>query len=450
MTSRPAHQFSRRSALGMFGAVGASAFLAACAGPGSTAADKSTTSSTAAGSTAAGSSAANSSGGSADIVFTHWRGEDKAVFEKLIGQFQDKNPGIKVTQNISTSNDYQVQALQKLVNGGAGDVIASFPGGQLHDFIKANIETDLSTSGPTANYIANLITSGAVDGKQYGYPYQLLFLDPIANMDILSAAGYTESPTNWDDYLGMLDKIKSQGVTPMAFPGADAGNAGQLFNSMVMNAAPSDDMCAKIEAGDYKLTDEWFLTVLKYYQQLGPYVQAHAEGTAVEPAQQLFATGKAAMLTTGSYDIAAARGLGATFPINLAPPVTTAKGETPKYVAAYNATFILGVNQKSQHTDAAMAWLEFLSTTENAAVYANETSQFSPVKGITYTSDDLKALSPWLDKNTILAPRNNQYNNVDVRNTVEGACTQALIGGDINQIADKNQKTIDQIVSAAG
>lgn len=47
------------------------------------------------------------------IEFWHWRAEDKAIFDKIIADFEDLNPGAKVTQVISNSSDYTATALQK-------------------------------------------------------------------------------------------------------------------------------------------------------------------------------------------------------------------------------------------------------------------------------------------------------------------------------------------------
>ena len=423
---------SRRGLLQLFAVTGAAASLAACAGPGST-------------KPAAGGSL-NTANKTGKVSFAHWRAEDKDVFAKLISQFQQANPGIEVAQDISTSTDYQAQALQRMRSGAIGDVAPAFRGSQFDSFVSSGLFMDLSSTGLTEKYTANLISSGAQNGKQYGYPYQIVLPMPIVNTDILNSAGISSIPTDWDSYLAMLEAIKSKGITPIAFPGADAGNAGQLFNSMIMNVAPSDDMCAKIQSGQYKCTDDWFVQMLKYYQQLAPYVQPNSAGTAAEPAEQLFATGKAAILATGSYHIATVRTLGAKFPIDLAPPITAAKGKA-KYEGTYNATFILGINSASKVQGAALAWLQFLSDPANAGTYANDSAQFSPVKGIQYTNPDLKRLQPWLEKKTILAPRY-QFTDLDMEHAVEAAGVRVLSGTDPAQAAADAQKVVDQRVKA--
>ncbi|KRE60956.1 extracellular solute-binding protein [Nostocoides sp. Soil756] len=421
---------SRRTALQLLGVGGAGAALTACAGPGSTA-----------GSTSAASAPATGKPTGA-ISFAHWRAEDKDVFAKLISAFQSATPDVTVRQDISPSNDYQSSALQRIRGGSVGDVFTAFRGAQFVDMVKAGVYTDMSKQAVVQQYEPSLITAGQQDGTQYGFPYQVVFNMPVTNEDIIGTATGGTPPKDWQSFLDLCDKLKSQGLVPIAWPGGDPGNAGQLFNSMVMNNAPSDDMCAKIESGEYKCTDDWFLTTLKQYQQLKPYFQPNSTGTAVEPCQQIFATKKAAMLATGSYHIAAIRALGATFPMNVISPITTS-AEKAKYEGIYNATFILGVNSHSQHQAAASAWLEFLSQPANAGEYANGTSQHVTVKGVEYTNPDLKALAPWLQKKTLLAPRF-QFNNLDIRSAVEGACIAVVGGKSPDAAAADAQRVVDQ------
>lgn len=418
--------------LQLLAAGGIGAGLAACVGPGSTAPSAGQT-----------IDAANKAG---TVSFAHWRGEDRAVFEQLISDFVSKYPDIKVNQDISQSPDYQAQALQRLRGGSIGDACVAFRGTQFENFVSSGLFTDLSDTGLISRYETNVIGSGAKDGKRYGFPYQVVFPMPLANMDLIEAAGVSEIPKDWNSYMDLLDKVKSSGVIPLAFPGAHAGDAGQLFNNLIMNVAPSDDMCAKIEAGEYKCTDDWFVEMLGYYEQLRPFVQPNAGGTASEPAQQLFASKAAAMLSSGSYQLAAVRALGAEFPMDLIPPITSDAGQA-KYEGTYNSTFILGINSASKNQGAALAWIEHLSDPANATIYANGTAQFSSVKGVQYDNEDLKRIQPWLTKKTLLAPRF-QFIDLDMRNAVEATGLSVLNGTSPEQAAEAAQRIVDERVKS--
>ena len=421
---------SRRQALGIFGAVGIGAALTACAGPGGT------------GQKVSALGVPTTGAIEGEVSFAHWRAEDKDAFDGLIKEFVAANPTASVTQAISTSDDYNAQALQKIRGGNTGDAFATFRGSQFANFSAAKIYADLTDTDAVKNYDPALLLAGQANGRQLGLPYQVVFPMPLINLDLFDKAGADSAPKDWSGFLGTCEALRSSGVFPMAWPGGNMGNAGQLFNSMIVNNAPADDMCTQIEKGTLACTDDWFITMLKQYKELIPYFQPNSAGTAVEPAEALFSQQKAAMLVTGSYHLAAVRALGAEFPMDLIFPNTTTKG-TSKYEGVYNATFILGVNSASEKQPAAMAWIDFLSQPENAASYANLTAQHVTVKDVDYTNADLQTTSPWLSKKTALAARF-QFENLDVRNAVEASCIAVVSGADPEKAAADAQTIVDQ------
>ena len=435
--------FDRRRFLQGVGALGVGGALSACVGPTITSRGG-VTAGSGAGASASVLPAADAKPATGTVSFAHWRAEDKAVFDTLIATFVQANPQAKVTQDISPSNDYQSTALQKVKGGTIGNAFTAFRGAQFVNMVKAGLYAGLGAQEFVDDYFAELIKAGQDESRaQLGLPYQLVFNMPIYNEDAFAAAGVTSLPQDWDGFLALCDTLKSKGMVPIAWPGGEPANSGQLINAMVMNNMPNDNAFAQIEAGTSKVTDDWFLKTLKQYQQLAPYFEANSTGTASEPLQQMFASGKAAMLATGSFHISAVRKLGATFPINLIAPITVAKGEKAKYEGIYNATFILGVNTAGGAQDASLKWLKFLSDPVNAAVYANGTSQHLTVKNVDYTNADLKHTAPWLEKKTLLAPRF-QFNNLDIRNAVEGACVAVVGGTSPDQAASQAQTVVDQ------
>jgi raffinose/stachyose/melibiose transport system substrate-binding protein len=279
-------------------------------------------------------------------------------------------------------------------------------------------------------------------GNQLGLPYQYVFNMPLVNGDLLARTGTSGPPADWDGFLALCEKCKGLGVAPIAWPGGDPGNAGQLLNTMVMNNAPFDDMFSRMEAGTAKATDDWFLTTLRQYAQLAPYFQPGSVGAASEPCQQLFATGGAAMLATGTFHLTAVRKLGAAFPIDLVAPITVGSGAA-RWTGSANATFLLGVSTASQAQESAARFVEYLSRPEVASRYANGTVQHSTVAGVDYTNPDLEATARWLDAPVLLAPRF-QFTNLDIRSAVENACVEVVRGVPPEQAAETAQTTVDQ------
>ncbi len=377
------------------------------------------------------------------LSFAHWRGEDRAVLDEIIAGFVAENPDVTVRQDVSPSNDYQSTALLKIRRGGTGDVFTAFRGAQFVDMTRAGLYADLSAQSFTDNFLPKQVRSGRdAGGNQLGLTNQYVFNMPLVNTDLLARAGATAAPADWDGFLALCESLKGAGVAPIAWPGGEPGNAGQLLNAMVMNNAPFDDMFTRIEAGTAQVTDDWFLTTLRQYAQLAPYFQDGALGAASEPCQQLFARGGAAMLATGTFHLTAVRKLGAAFPIDVVAPITVPAGAA-RYQGVANATFLLGVSTASTNQESAARFVEYLSRRDVAGRYANGTVQHTTVAGVDYTNPDLRATARWLDAPVLLAPRF-QFTNLDLRSAVENACVEVVRGVPPEQAAQNAQGVVEQ------
>lgn len=383
------------------------------------------------------------------ITFFHWRAEDKDVIADIIKDFTAKT-GIEVEQSIKNSNDYQSQALQDILDGKPADVFTAFRGAQFFNMAKANggsVWLDLSNQPFVKNFNKNLIVPGQFDGKQLGLPYQLVFNMPVVNTDLLKSLNLT-LPNNINDLQRFCQTVKAKGITPIAWPGGTRGNAGQLsMNGLVMNAFPTDDAFAKIDTGAAKVTDFWMVKALQDFKDLAADcfgdnpLAVRDDGALAE-----FATGKALMLATGTFSMGPALRLNPALKFGLYVPITTPLGQTPKWEGIYNATFIVGVNARQKDAKkqaAAIKFVDWLSQKENAAKYANGTSQHSTVTGVTYAKQELKDTGVWADKKVFLAPRF-QFLNLDIRNAVEDAFLAVAGGKDAKTAAADAQAIIDQ------
>ncbi|MBW4080995.1 ABC transporter substrate-binding protein [Paenibacillus sp. S150] len=379
------------------------------------------------------------------LSFLHWRGEDAESFNGIISKFQEVYPNITVEMQTLPSDQYQTSALVKIADGSAGDLFASFPGAQFEAVAKAGLYADLSAEPFLASFNEALIGAGVKDNKQLAVPYQLVYNDPIYNVKLFQQLGLTP-PADWDGFLEMCAELKENGLIPIAFAGADIG-PGQFMNTMVMNNLPSDDAFTKVEAGEAKLTDDWWIKTLSQIRELNDkgYFQPNALGTKDAAAGALFIQEKAAILASGSYQLAQNKAQNPNLEQALLAPITVAADQA-KYEGIHTSTFLLGVNSKSKHPEEAKKFLEFLSRREIAGQYANETGQNVTVKDVEYNTQELKLVSEWAKKKTLFQPRftiTNGENQKAVTNSI-----QAVLGGSSPEAAAKEaQAIIDQQLS---
>ncbi len=196
------------------------------------------------------------------IEFWHWRAEDKAIFDKIIADFQALNPGVKVTQVISNSTDYTNTALNKVQSNPKAAVVTTFRGSQFNQAATAGLLKDLSGEQfAKRNVIKSMMGAGQYQGKQLGIPYQSLFNNPVYNIEIFKKEGW-KLPKKFSEWISYCKTAKAAGYVPMAWMGAFRPQAGQIINSALMNTASTDaQLNAQITAldtGKEAITVKWF------------------------------------------------------------------------------------------------------------------------------------------------------------------------------------------------
>ncbi|MFB9328140.1 ABC transporter substrate-binding protein [Paenibacillus aurantiacus] len=427
----------RNRSIPLFVMTSAMLFLAACGNGGANGAETANSNSPAAN---AGSS--RESADTVTISFLHWRGEDNAAFEAIIDKFEASHPGVQVEMQVLPSDQYQQTAQEKLRDGATGDVFASFPGAQFEAVAKAGLYADLTGAAWLANFMPMLIEAGQKDGKQLAVPYQLVYNMPIYNVKLFEKYGLTP-PKDWDGFLAVAEKLKQEGLVPIAFPGADIG-PGQFMNTMVMNNAPDPDIFRKVEAGEAKVTEDWWVKTLTQIKELNDkgYFQQDALGTKDQGAGALFAQEKAAILATGSYQLAQNKKNNPDLVQGLLAPITV-PADQAVFEGIHTTTFMLGVNSASKHPEEAKAFVEYLSGKDIAGEYANATGQNVTVKDVAYKSEELKAVAEWTNRKTRFQPRFTLTNAENQKAVVSSI--QAVLGGtDPKKAAEDAQAIIDQ------
>ncbi|QGP91051.1 Multiple sugar-binding protein [Neomoorella glycerini] len=377
------------------------------------------------------------------IRFAHWRGEDLEAFNKIIQQFQKENPNIVVNQSVETSEQYRTKIQAELQGGEGPDIFATMPGSDFAALSSANAYVDLSGSSFLGNFNPELLKPGQINGKQYAIPYQLVYNIPVYNKDIFQKYNL-EPPKDWQGFLALCQKLKDNGITPIILD-SEIG-FGQFINPMLMNNMPSGDTLSKVQKGEAKLTDPWFVTTLKQFKELNDkgYFQKDVLGTKKAGAAALFAQGKGAMLAQGSYMMATIKQQNPNIHQGLLAPITV-PADQMKYEGIHTATFMLGINSKSKNIEAAKKFLEYLFRPDIASQYANATGQLLTVNNVKYDSPELTEQSKWLSKKTLFQPRY-MITVREVETAVTNAIADVLSGMSPEDAAAKAQKAVDMVV----
>ncbi len=299
---------TRRRVLGGMAGVaalgGVSAFLAACSG-GATPSPSASTGP--APSTGGGSSPAPSTGGgspaatgSVTLGSNYSDAVPKGVLAGIVDTFT-KQTGITVKINTVDHGTFQDQ-ISSYLQGTPDDVFTWFSGFRMRFFAAQGLATDISDvwAKVGANYSdAFKVGSTGDDGKQYfipiyNYPWAVFY-----RKSVFADKGY-QIPTTLDEFKTLAQKMKSDGLIPMAFADKDGWPAMGTFD--IINLRQNGyDFHVGLMAGKEKWTDPKVTQVFTIWKDLLPFYQEGAAGRTWQDGAQALVQKKAGMYLLGMF-----------------------------------------------------------------------------------------------------------------------------------------------------
>ena len=186
---------TRRSFLGLSGAVAAGLALTGCEG--------------------------ERSDGRTEVEFVSYKREAVSIFEALMAEFNETNDHIYL--NFTSPNDAVTIMKTRFVREDYPDVVAIGGDASYADFVDSNILADVSEYPgmekvqPAYQEIMKSVTYVPMDGI-YGVPYIANAAGMLYNKDMFAEKGW-EIPTTWTEFCDLCEQIKAEGeVLPLYLP----------------------------------------------------------------------------------------------------------------------------------------------------------------------------------------------------------------------------------------
>jgi len=320
------------------------------------------------------------SGEQVTLTIESWRNDDLKIWEDtIIPAFNKHYPDIKVVFSPSAPAEYNAALNAKLEGGTAGDLITCRPfDASLALFDKGYLAAlnDL----PGMENFGDVAKSAWItdDGKNvFCVPMASVIHGFLYNKAIFKELGLTEPKTETEFY-ALLDKIKADGkYTPLDMGTADQWEAATMgFQNIGPNYWKGEKGRLGLIAGTEKFTDPQYVGVWDALAKWGPYLAKGYEAQTYPDSQNLFSLGRAAIYPAGSWDIALFKQQ-AEFELGaFKPPLP--EGADKCYISDHT-DIALGMNAKTKNPDAAKKFLEWMTTPEFAALYANALPGFFPL-----------------------------------------------------------------------
>lgn len=331
----------------------------------------------------------NADGGTEVVTIFHHIGEQAArdALDRVIAAVEEQNPGIKFEAQGIDFSQYDQMLKTKIASGDVPDMIMGRPK-MYADLIAAGHIEPITGQDFISNISQEAMSSMKVDGEIYAIPTNVGGMGIYYNKAVFEENG-VEIPRSQEALMEACRKFEEAGIYPFAHGYKDAWPAQCEVQSDLYGYCLQQNpkMFEDIQAGNKKFADyPEFREVMERTAQRLSFESGDDFGTDCAQARAMLINGEAAMYVGGNWDIAEFINVNADDKIGFFATPNTDDSEPVLGLASDGCYMIMS---QSKHKEAAMKFIEFLSTPEGAQLTNTDGSNIPcSLEG------DLSSLSP--------------------------------------------------------
>jgi len=319
----------------------------------------------------------------ADKVVVNWwhiSTKDPALtdWQKMADAFMKANPNVEIKITVLENEAFKTKLATVMQSGEVPDIFQSWGGSGLYEQIDAgllkDITADLDADGGAwrKSFAPGALAVFAVDGKNYGIPWDMGAVTWWYNKDLFTKAGIDKEPATWSEFLADVKKLKDAGITPIALGEGHSWTGMHIWSYLATRIGGEKAFKAALDRSG-SFSDPAFVKAgeeLKKLNDMKPF-QDGFMGATHDDMQATLGNGKAAMLLGGQWSpsVQAANSADQKGVKNLGmfgfPAVEGGAGDGADVVGGGNG-FAIGKNASKE----AVAFAKFLTNVENQTTIA--------------------------------------------------------------------------------
>lgn len=247
-------------------------------------------------------SKSDSSGETKEVSVWHYFEHEAEALENIAEAYNETQDDIHITCTYVSREELMKQYTIGAVSGELPD-IGMVDSPDMASYISLGVFEDINDELQDWNdleefYEGPLSSCMDSEGKLHGLPNNSNCLALLCNMDILNAAGYDEPPTTWDEFYEICKKTTNTADSVYGFAMSAIGNEEGTFQYIPwLYSAGADVSTLGTDKGTQSLE---FLAQLVTEGLMSKEVVNWSQSDALNA----FAAGKAAMLESGTWQIA--------------------------------------------------------------------------------------------------------------------------------------------------
>lgn len=305
--------------------------------------------------------------------------------EKVIEDFEEQNPDIKIEVQRMSYDDY-IQSLQTKFASGDLPTVFQVENIYLEKYVDNEYVMDISDSVAKDYYDPEQLVNLSLNDKLYALPYNTNVVGVTYNKELFENAGIDEIPDTLDEFYDACEKLEESGVTPIVSGYQESWAIMADLQADYVNSVLTNDDQSILNLVDRSETfadSKPWQNVYQRLQERRQYMQSDLFGTSWDAACTMVANDEAAMVVSGQWAGNNIKEYDENIELGMFPLPVSNSAEDSKFVVQ-SATAGLGISSvaSEKEQEAALKFLEYYHSPEVAETYAVETTNICVVKGV--------------------------------------------------------------------
>lgn len=329
------------------------------------------------------------------VVITWWHisTKDPALsdWQKMANDYMAAHPNVSIEITVLENEAFKTKLTTVMQSGEVPDIFQSWGQGGMIEQVNAgllkDISADLDADGGAWRNSLGALDAFAVDGKNYGVPWDMGAVTFWYNKDLFAQAGINAVPTTWTEFLADCDTLKAAGITPISVGEGDKWPGMHIWAYLVSRIGGAEAFSAAADSSAARsgsFNDPAFVKAGYELKKLvdGGYFQDGFLGATHDDMQAAFGNGKAAMELGGQWSpsVEAANSADLIGVANLGmfnfPAVEGGAGLVTDIVGGGNG-FAIGKNAEPEAVD----FVKYLTSVPNQTIIAAHNTGIPVAKG---------------------------------------------------------------------
>lgn len=298
--------------------------------------------------------------------------------QEICELYTEQNPNVKITSD-RPGDDYFNMLKSMFASDQGPDMFSINAWTMVYDYASAGIALDLSNEPFEGRIAEGAIAGSSYEGKLYALPMELAGLGILYNKTIFEENDL-EIPKTVTELENVCKTLENKGIAPFVSPMKEGWIIRHLWS---MVHTPSVDILKftdEMNEGKGSFKNEKTDGIFKVIDMWGEYCQEKPFDYDWNMSCAEFGQGKAAMMATGLWALDMVEQIDPEIKTGMfAIPISDDPKDTKLSV---DSNSVYCINSKSENTEESKKFFDWLSSEENAKLYADKTKTIPVIKNV--------------------------------------------------------------------